>query len=188
MLQRTGGATISKAIRVLLSCTVFVMFSAMLRIYQDPEAPHDMYPGLESCRHIKELAKHKFDGEYLIRSDMVAQLTSLWTQSDCSRYTAMLRDSRGKAGKAAAGASQERTPSAESQYDRESRQDGHGGPAFAAAEAAEDFTGAAAYNPLVVGHLPSEATGGMTSLHAPATPAFSSRTEEVPSPPPRALG
>jgi hypothetical protein len=161
------------------------MFSAMLRIYQDPEAPHDMYPGLESCRHIKDLAKNKFDGEYLIRSDVVAQLAALWSQSDCSRYTALLRNSPGEA---TAGASQERTGSDESRSDQGSRRSRHDGPAFNSVDASEEFTGSAVYNPALMGHLAVAAIGSMISLHAPTTPAMSSRADDVPSPPPRGLG
>ena len=123
MLRRTDGATISKAVRVLLSCTVLVMFSAMLRIYQDPEAPHDMYPGLESCRQIKDLARHKFDGEYLIRSEMVAQIAALWSQSDCSRYAALLSNSPRQA---TARASQEQSGTDNGASDSASRRSQHG--------------------------------------------------------------
>jgi hypothetical protein len=185
MLRRIDGTAISKTLRVLLACTVFVMFSAMLRIYQDPEAPHDMYPGLESCRHIKDLAKYKFDGEYLIRSDVVAQLASLWSQSDCSRYSGMLRDSPGQA---TARASQEHSGPNKGRYGKEARQTLQRGPAFDSADASRDFTGSAFYNPVLVGDLPVASVGNMTSLHAPVVPSFSSRTDEVPSPPPRALG
>lgn len=185
MLHRTGETTFSRAVRVFLSCTVLVMFSAMLRTYQDTEAPHDMYPGLESCRHIKDLARHKFDGDYLIRSELVAQLASLWSQSDCSRYTALLSDSPREA---EARTSQEHTGSDKGRYDKESRRAGHSGPALNSADASHRFTGTAMYNPVLVGDLSIVSIGTMTFLHAPATHAFFSRADDVPSPPPRALG
>ena len=182
MLRRTAGATISKAVRVLLSCTVLVMFSAMLRIYQDPEAPHDMYPGLESCRQIKDLARHKFDGEYLIRSEMVAQIAALWSQSDCWMYAGLLSNSQAHA---RVGASQEQRGTGKDTSGSAPRRSHHGGPSFDSADASEDFTGSAAYNPALAGDLPIASHGGLTSWHAPAIPPVSSRADDVPSPPPR---
>ena len=184
MSRRTGETTTSRAVRVLLSCTVFVMFSAMLRIYQDTEAPHDMYPGLESCRQIKDLAKHRYNGEYLLRSDVVAQLSALWSQSDCSRYTALLRKPQGAA---SASASQEGTGPGKGRSDKEARQAQHQGPAFNSADASQDLTGSAVYNPVLAEDLPVASIGTMTALHTPPARPFSSRADDVPSPPPRAL-
>jgi hypothetical protein len=158
------------------------MFSAMLRIYQDTEAPHDMYPGLESCRQIKDLARHKFDGEYLIRSEIVAQLAQLWSQSDCSRYTALLRNSSREAV-----ASQKHSGAARGGSDKDSRPPLPNGPSFESSDAAEDFTGSAVYNPVLAGEMPTASHDNMTSLHAPTTPSISSRADDVPSPPPRGL-
>jgi hypothetical protein len=186
MLRKISPVTLSKALSVLLSCTVFVMYSAMIRIYQDPEAPHDMYPGLESCRHIKDLAKHKYDGEYLIRSDMVAQLALMWSQSDCSRYAGLLSNSQEKAAAQAneADSGKQVAPNTEPDDDQAERQ----GPVLDSANPLDGFSWAAAHNLALVGDFPSVAVSTITSSDAHNEPVFSSRTEEVTSPPPRALG
>jgi hypothetical protein len=159
------------------------MFNAMLRIYQDPDAPHDMYPGLESCRHIKDLAKNTYDGEYLLRSDLVAQLSLLWSQSDCSRYVGLLRNSPGKVESAALSAR-----SGEEQRDNQPRRTEQGEVSLESGEGLEDFTGSAAYSPALAEDLPIASAGTTTWLHAARESACYSRSDDVPSPPPRALG
>ena len=186
MLRPINSATLSQALRVLLSCTVFVMYSAMIRIYQDPEAPHDMYPGLDSCRHIQDLAKDKYDGEYLIRSDVVAQLALLWSQSDCSRYAGLLNTSEAKA------VAQPIEEDSSEQGVRDSESDtgqvGQKGPVLDSANPLDGFSWAAAHNLALVGDIPSVAVSTITSSYAHSEPVFSSRSDDVTSPPPRVLG
>lgn len=185
MLRIVNGTILSKALRVLLSCTVFVMFNAMMRIYQDPEGPHDMYPGIETCRHIKDLARYKYDGEYLIRSDMVAQLSLLWSQSDCSRYAALLSN---PSNSAETRTSQVTVNESNQGLDNSDvRQASHEGPALNSAKPLEDFIGSVAHTPALVGGLSIVSTGDIMSVPAQRGPVFSSRSDDVPSPPPRAL-
>ncbi len=162
------------------------MYSAMIRIYQDPEAPHDMYPGLDSCRHIQDLAKNKYDGEYLIRSDIVAQLALLWSQSDCSRYAGLLNTSEGKAAAQAAeeDASEHVAPDSEAGTEQAEQK----GPALDSANPLDGFSWAAAHNLAIVGDFPSVAVSTITSVYAHSEPVFSSRSDDVTSPPPRAVG
>lgn len=185
MLRRINSATLSQALRVLLSCTVFVMYSAMIRIYQDPEAPHDMYPGLESCRHIQDLAKHKYDGEYLIRSDIVAQLALLWSQSDCSRYAGLLSTSQEKAAAQAAEEAASEHVARGTEPDTEQAE--QKGPALDSANPLDGFSWAA-HNLALVGDFPSVAVSTITSSYVHSEPVFSSHSDDVTSPPPRVLG
>lgn len=161
------------------------MYSAMIRIYQDPEAPHDMYPGIESCRHIQDLAKHKYDGEYLIRSDIVAQLALLWSQADCSRYAGLLSTSEGKAAAQATeeNASEHVAPDSEA----DTRQAEQKGPVLDSANPLDGFSWGAAHNLALAGDFPRVAVSTITSSFAHSEPVFSSRSDDVTSPPPRAL-
>lgn len=171
---------------MLLACTVFVMYSAMIRIYQDPEAPHDLHPGLVSCRHIQDLAQYKYDGEYLIRSDVVAQLAQMWAQSDCSRYAGLLSNSQEKV------AAQPTVEAANEHVGRDSDSNAEGvkqkGPVLDSANPLDGFSWAAAHNLALVGDFPSVAVRTITSAYANSQPVFSSRADDVTSPPPRALG
>ncbi|HEX8599394.1 MAG TPA: hypothetical protein VF952_12860 [Chloroflexia bacterium] len=158
----------------------------MIRIYQDPEAPHDMHPGIESCRHIKDLANHKYDGEYLIRSDMVAQLALMWSQSDCSRYEGLLSNSQEKA--AAQATEVDSNEHAARNTGPGDGQDERKGPVLDSANPLEGFSWAAAHNLALVGDFPSVAVSTITSSDAHSEPVFSSRTDDVTSPPPRVFG
>ncbi len=171
-------ARLSNALRVLLSCTVFVMYSAMIRIYQDTEAPHDMHPGLETCRHIRDLARNKYDGEYLIRSDVVAQISLLWSQSDCSKYAGLLTGSPHQA--------KAQTSEQDVRGERDSQEAVQKGPAVEAANPLHSVIGAAVHHPGLVRDLPGPVAGALTSLLTPARATFSTRSDDVPSPPPRA--
>lgn len=187
MARKLHKVALSQVLRVLLSCTVFVMYGAMIRIYQDPAAPHDMHPGLDTCRHIRDLARHKYDGEYLLRSDVVAQISMLWSQSDCSRYAGLLSPSREKAAARAAGeavSSERNTSSTQTGENQAERK----GPFVASANPLDGFSWAAAHNPLLLGDLPIVSPASLTLSRAPGEPAISSRSDDVPSPPPRALG
>ncbi len=184
MARKFHVITWCQVLRVLLSCTVFVMYSAMIRIYQDPVAPHDMYPALDTCRHIKDLARYRYDGEYLLRSDIVAQLSMMWSQSNCSRYAGLLTNSHMSA-KTPAGEIESREQLALNVTPEEGSHDTQG-QAFESANPLDGFLWAAAHHLTLMVDLPCVSPRTINSTHAPIEPAFSSRSEDVPSPPPRA--
>ncbi len=186
-MHKSPKVTWSQVSRVLLACTVFIMYSAMLRIYHDPVAPHDMYPGLDSCRHIQHLSRYQYDGEYLLRSDVVAQLALMWSQSNCSRYAGLLSNSQEKAATlTTAGASSGQSSSSRSATDRQGEaQQGH---VLEAADPLDGLSSAASDSPALLVALPIAWPGNVTSGYARGEPAFSSRADDVPSPPPRARG